>query len=268
MRYFLLAALIATSLSWLAIVRTDGFSPSIVQGNLLKEKEGIVPYEIREILSQDFCYLAKGRQSFVFESRDQKYVIKFFNQKYFQLPWYSFLLGEKEQLKRDRRRFFYKNSYALAKEEFGEEILYLHEGPSDSLPIISLVDRASRHFLIDLNQTPFVLQRKGIPFYQHLRALYENKGGEALCTQIDQFLEAVKMRIEKKIADADSDVEHNWGVIHGRLFHLDPGRLYYDENLDADMELRSATRKLHKWLFKNYPEIIPYFEKRLSLLFI
>lgn len=261
---FLTSAFIATSLSLVALYRTEGFSPQIIKAPLIYTSNEGISLEAREILEQPFRYLSKGRQSFVFVSNDGKTVLKFFNKTYISMPWYAFFSQEKEKLKREKRRFFYENSYQIAKDTFGEEILYLHQAETTDLPLVKLVDRASRTFEIDLNAVPFVLQRKGTPFYEHLKDVQLVKGNEALYFEIDRFLETIASRIGKQIADADSDIEHNWGIIDGELFHLDPGRLYLDPNLDVDNEYRCATRKFYKWLNRNYPEAGIYFKKQLS----
>jgi hypothetical protein len=264
MRRFSIALLIAIALSWTALIRTDGFSPSIIEGPLLAKTDVQSP---NELFYQPFHYLGKGRQCFVFESQDGKAVIKFFNQKYLKMPWYSFLVEKKEKAKRSLRRHFYENSYEIAFKELGEEILYLHLGSTHDLPQVTLTDRASRTYHIDLNRVPFVLQKKGEPIYSGLEAIYEKEGLSGLCREIDVFLAAVSKRIAKNIADADTDVANNWGYVEGRLFHLDPGRLFYDEKLQEPERLRqewnNATRGLHKWLKVHYPEADAYLERYL-----
>ncbi len=262
--------LLALFLVGVVYMRTDGFSPALVQGTLLSQKSALFPSEMRGVLSQTFHYLDKGRQCFVFESADGKHVLKLFNQNYLKCPWYAFLLP-KEKMKRAQRRFFYEQSYKIAFHEFGEEILYLHLGPSDSsLPCVTLIDKGSRTHHLDLNITSFVLQKKGIPFYEALQVIHEQEGLPGLKREIDGFLNAIALRISKQIADDDQDVEHNWGYVDGHLFHLDPGRLYYDSHLQEADRLRkewhSATYKFHRWLKREYPEAAHFLEARLSNL--
>lgn len=263
--HFFLPLFTALILSWIAIERTDGFSPSVIETALESKVTPPLSPEVGEILSQPFYYFGKGRQSFVFESEDGQFVLKFFNQKYLRMPWYSFLVYEKEYAKRSRRRHFYENSYEIAFKELGEEILYLHRTASQNLPKITLKDRASRHLTIDLNQVPFVLQRKGEPLYPVLQAIYANEGMDGLFREIDRFLAAIELRISKNIADADCDVEHNWGYLGGNLFHLDPGRLFYDSRLKEpvrlDKEWHNATHDLHQWLQIHYPEAALHIER-------
>lgn len=266
MKRWICTLFVALSLIWVASVRTDGFSPSLIEGPLVAEATLPVSTEAREILSQPFHYFDKGRQCFVFESADGQYVLKFFNQKYLQVPWYSFFVAKKETAKRALRRYFYENSYEIAYRELGEEILYLHLGPSDSLPRTVMTDKAGREYALDLNALPFVLQRKGMPFYAGLEAVYQKEGLQGLCGEIDSFVEAISRRISKNIADADSDVEHNWGYVDGKIFHLDPGRLYYDEQLLEPDRLKQewdrATHSFHKWLEFHYPDAALYLEKK------
>ncbi len=259
---------IAIVLSWVALTRTDGFSPQKIEAPLHSEPDMPLKAEIAQILSQPFSYLRKGRQCFVFESLDGKFVLKFFNKTYFQLPWYSFFVREKEIAKRNRRKVFYEESYAIAFEEFGEEILYLHQGQGERLPFVSLVDRANREFRIDLTRVPFVLQKKGEPFYPTLEAIFQREGLQGLCREIDCFVEQVSLRISKQIADGDSDVEHNWGYVEGKIFHLDPGRLYFDPTLDTlqrqTHEWYAATHRLQKWLKAHHPEAAVYLSSKIS----
>lgn len=244
-------------------IRTDGFSPTAIEGPLTEQ---ITPFsaEAKAALSQPYRYLGKGRQCFVFASEDQKYVVKFFNQRYLQVPWYAFLSSQ-ERAKRAQRQHFYEHSYEIAFRELGEEILYLHMGRADlPLPSLSLRDKANRTHHLDLNTFPFVLQKKGTPFYEGLEAVYAKEGLTGLCREIDAFAGAISLRIAKHIADADQDIEHNWGYIDGRIFHLDPGRLYYDPQLKEperlSQEWRSATHKFHRWLQKTHPDAIPHLE--------
>lgn len=267
MKRWSLVLFISLSLIWVAHVRTDGFSPDLIAGPLGARPADPATEEIETILSQPFHYLAKGRQSFVFASADGNYVLKFFNQKYLRDPWYAFLV-QGEKAKRALRRSYYENSYAIAQREFGEEILYLHLGPSDrALPPVSITDKAACEHTLDLNLLPFVLQKRGISFYAGLDAAYERGGMEGLCRELDAFVEAISLRIAKNIADGDRDVENNWGYVDGHIFHLDPGRLYFDPKLADPARQKSewdeSTRAFRRWLQRHYPAAAAYFDQKV-----
>ena len=258
-----LSLFVSLILSMTAVYRTDGFLEEKIEG-VVKDKQNYSAQEsIHPILSQTFRYLSKGRQSFVFESEDGQYVLKFFNRDYFEMPWYGFFVHEKEKRKRDLRRSFFENSYEIAFQELGEEILYLHMAKSQNLPPIKIKTKDKRMSLIDSNQVAFVLQTKGEPFYPTLQKIYQLGGEEALSLEIEKFVKQIHVRIEKGIADADSDVKNNWGYVKGRIFHLDPGRLYYDPELNdphrKEQEVERSTRSLKKWLQRQgiYPAPCP-----------
>jgi hypothetical protein len=122
------------------------------------------------------------------------------------------------------------------------------------------VDKASRPFVIDLNTTPFVLQRKGVPLYPALKEIYAAQGPEGLCQTIDSFLGVIAQRIANGISDADHDVEHNFGFLEGKLQMFDPGRLSFSQHLSPQHEWWSATHRFRIWLQKECPEAVSYFD--------
>jgi hypothetical protein len=269
---FLIRVAVVAALLAIFYVRTDGFSPSHIQSPLVEKASESPTTPVLQVLSQPYHYLAKGRQSFVFESEDGSTVIKFFNRKYIAEPWYTEFLPEKlrqkEKAKRERRKYFYSQSYDLAWKKLGEGILYLHMGATEGLPTVTLVDKGGRKFSIDLNRIPFVLQKKGILLYSYLNSAYLREGREGLENGIKTFVGEVSKRIALQIGDGDQDVKNNWGFVDGHVFHLDPGRLYFDENL-ADRALQrsewnSATRNFRKWLLKNYPESVSFLDQKIE----
>ena len=219
-------------------------------------KSSDIDMEGRSALAQPFSYLGKGRQAFAFASEDGKWVIKFFNQTYIQTPFYAALFP-KERAKRELRERFAKESYPIAASELAEEtgIVYLHLGRCQTpLPSIEI-----NHKKIDLNRYSFVLQKKVEPFYSSNMSSKE---------KIEQFLSLVAKRIEKKIADADHDVEHNFGVKEGKVIHLDPGRLYFEPNLFEQKRLTqewwSATHRFRKWIEKEHPDELALFDQTME----
>lgn len=255
--------LLAIVLSFTAYVRSDGFTLQKIHGPLTSSTISSPSSEVQKILSQPFHYLGKGRQCFVFESQDERYVVKFFNQNYFRMPWYGWLNHKKEKAKREMRRKFFETSYEIAEKEFGEEILYLHMGPSQGLKPIHLCDPRGRKIKMNLNTIPFLIQKKGKAFYEALESIFKREGIEGLFREIKTFKAQIANRISKQIADGDSDVEHNWGYADGHIFHLDPGRLYYDPDLTHSdrqkEEWDRATQSFIKWLNSHHPEAVNLF---------
>lgn len=247
---------VAVALSVLAHWRTS-FSPKVICAPLEN-----VSREIKWLYDQNFKFLGKGRQSFAFVSSDGKTVLKFFNKNYFQMPWYSsFLTNEEaEKKKRETRKKYFSEGYVIAEKYLPEQtgLLYVHYGSTKNLPKVCVQDQANRNFTIDLNHVPFILQRRGEPLFSSLEKIYENEGAFALFGAIDQFLSIIQLRISMGIGDGDHHIEHNYGMLDGKPFHLDPGRLYKRDFSDKNAlahEWWVGTHELKKWLKTKHPEL-------------
>lgn len=255
----ILIFIVALSLSLLAHFRTP-FSPDTIAAPMQE-----LAREIEFSYPQNYHFLAAGRQSFAFVSDDGKIVLKFFNKKYLEMPWYSFLFsGEKE--KREKRKKYFDESYFLAEKFLAGQtgLLYVHLGKTKNLPKIVVQDGANRQFAIDLNSVPFILQRKGELIYDSLQKIYETKGEQAFLSALDDFLDLIALRITLGIADGDHDVEHNYGFLDDKPFHLDPGRLYL-RDLSSKHALTHewwvGTHGMRKWLKKAYPDLVSQFDE-------
>src|SRR3972149_6342176 len=69
---------------WLGYRRTDLFSTHFItrfkEYNKSYELENLSDInEVKSVLSRKFHYLTRGRECFIFESEDKKYILKFFD---------------------------------------------------------------------------------------------------------------------------------------------------------------------------------------------
>lgn len=265
MKYFL-PLVVAAVLTTIALGFSEGFSPSKILCDLeLAEETDSLPS-----FAESYRYLSHGRQCFVFESPDQKTVIKFFNQNYIRPHWYHSLPApqgwkEREEKKIALRRKFYRESYLLAMRELREEsgLLYVHLLKSAKpLPSVTLIDPTGRSIVVDLNRTAFVLQKKAQPYLAHLKEVKQKEGALGLRREIDDLIRFVSSRIDKRIADYDHDIDKNLGYLDGRILFIDPGRFFKDEQLAEEkrglMERWKAVHRLHKWLLKIDPDAANY----------
>lgn len=255
-----LALLILASLSFIALIRTDGFSLSKIQGPLLAGSLKEIDLPSRSALNQPFHYLAKGRQCFVFESEDHKTVIKFLNYDRFRLlfPFDRLLPTVLKDWKEKRQKRFqatlksYELAYEMLREETGILSLHLQEG--GGLPALHIVDRAHRDHSIDLNGTAFILQKKATMIFEKL----ENASQSGIKQGILDYIAFIQKRCSLYIADDDRDVGINFGFCDGRLLLLDPGRLFIDPTLAepdrVSREMKIATKRFRKWVEKHHPE--------------
>lgn len=254
-------------LCYTAYTRTDFFCTEQITAPLLNKNYIPIDESVVNALSQPYYYLGQGRQTYAFVSQDRQFVIKFFKAPYFKVPWY-FKWNQSEIKKRKLRQYYYENSYFLGLPN-ETQVLYVHTGQTQqSLPILSVTDKASRQFRLNLNTLPFVFQRKGSLFYSALIQAQQAKNEEKFKQFIQQFIKLIAQRMERNIADGDQDVEHNFGVIGDTVFHLDPGRLFREEGLlenrRARLEWEKSTRNFRKWLMKTFPQYTSYLDQQID----
>jgi hypothetical protein len=249
--------------------RSDGFSFDAISIPLLSIEDPM-QQSLDFKWPQEFSYLGRGKQAFAFESFDQKYVIKFFDRHRMELPWYHQLATKKWIHRRKNKQDLYPISYLLAYELMREEtdLLFVHMGPSKKrLPLITVIDKASRRFPIDLNQIPFVLQKKASqPFVRQLQ-LSKNKT-EEFRSWIDQYIAINQKRISLFIANRDKHIKDNYRCEKERLVYIDPGRYYLKTKLSDPQilqeEWRRASYELRAWIKKHASTELAYFDQRLE----
>ena len=269
MRYWV-TGLVALCLTALAIWRTDGFSIASIKSPLLSTADPI-SFSTWEWPAQ-FRYLGRGRQMFAFESEDGAYVLKFFNQNNLETPWYVRLFGSTKEKKRWAEKIrIYPESYRLAIAHLPEEtgLLHVHMGTSSSnYPSVTLIDKASARYTIDLSRVPFVLQKKGQGSF--LKALIAAQEEGKIDAVIDAFLAFHAKRIGHHIADHDKDIKRNYCWEKNRPLYIDPARFFYEPRLSdsarCHLEWEKTTYRLRIWLSRHAPEAILILDEKLSKL--
>ncbi len=223
--------------------RTDGFH--LWKLAPTEESAPIEDSSVAVFFTQPYHYLDRGRQSFVFESADGQYVIKFFDRTYTELPLWASLLPserkEREIAKRRHRAQLYLTGYRIAFDELRQEsgLIALHFTPTEQLPTLCLYTKTGRELYVDLNQIAFVLQKKAVPFTERLADAEE------------AFSALLELRINLCISDYEHHIDRNFGWVDETLIFLDPGRLHRDPKLAIDTcaaeERESFTARFKKW---------------------
>lgn len=240
-------------LLFLSFFRTDG---CVLQGiDRFSSKEALS----RSWEAPQYRYLGKGRQSFVFESVDGTHVLKLFNRRWFD-PFLSFSVKRKEGR---RERTF--DAYRLAEEKLSllTGILYLHLEESKDLPTVSV--EGPGHFLcsLDLNQVPFVLQKKGTL----LSDQFEEKSYGEQVAAMDLFFRSIEERLKLGIVDLDVDMVVNFGMAGGLPLLIDPGRIFFDATLLRDrhrmeVEIERSCRRFRRFCQKKAPHLLASMDER------
>jgi len=131
--FFFVALILVFAKSWQLI--TDGFRLDKIKTTLIEKRDKKnVSNEINDILDQKFRYLSKGCQTYVFESEDKNYVIKFVRYHRYTIPMWLNISSFATDYK--NIRLYYKskllndslNSYRIANEHLKDETatIYVH----------------------------------------------------------------------------------------------------------------------------------------------
>lgn len=257
--------------------RTDGFRTNKILADHPIEYQCKKKYvsKLTNILDQKFIYLDRGRQSFVFESEDKKYVLKFVNFNNIKYPYFlryfDFLDILKRSLDRKDKRYPWTfESMILSYEKLAKEtgIVYVHIGKKEDVrKKVRLVTKYGQEFCLDIDSTCFILQKKMMPVYSYLRNADEEEFKKALKDIVEIFYR----RSVKGILDDDLNIEKNLGFYKNKAKIMDVGKLYFDKiesRDDLQKEMDRSLKFLKKWIFENYPKydqfLKDYIDEKIS----
>lgn len=268
---------------FLAETRTDGFRTSKVIFNLdydpSYEIQTITEQDIskaRKIFEQNFIYLGRGRQYFVFESIDGKYVIKLLNHCNFSYPSIlknlSFIKPIDKIVKRKEGKYpltFSSMKLSFEKLKHDSRLIYINLNKSKKLhKTINITNKSNVTFKIDLDKTIFILQKKVSPFFTSLEKIYENEKEKGLEEAIDEYLHFIASRCSKNIADDDPTIQDNMGFKNHIPVLIDTGRLYLSDHLQEKYcmteEMIKSTKFLRRWLINNHPDQVSFLDKKMD----
>jgi len=278
---FFLAALVP--LDRFFFKRNNSFSLHYIQAPLSYNPswESTAPCP-EEALDQPYKYLSKGSQSFVFESMDRRWVVKFykFPSHMRTLSWLkhpvSYAFDEKRIAIKEHNlaRFLLSfNSYFLAWKDLSPEtaVAYVHLNPTSHLgKSLTLIDTLGVHYSVPLDSMAFVLQRKADDIFQVLDSAIQKGDFELGKTIVDSLVDVIESRCRKGISDLDSMENHNYGWLDGRAVHIDVGRFTRDERVKAPQackqEVLRITQAFSNHLGQNYPELYQYYRDKVESL--
>lgn len=252
----------------------DKFSLSNIRSDLEYDPRWKLPpstiqkkNEVKEILSQPFSYLGKGMQTFVFQSADEKYVLKLFrHHRYRPLPYKTRASNEKRAWK--RQCFF--ESCMVMQRELAEQtgLIYLHLNKEPDLQKkVALKDKLHRTLILDIDQYAFVVQRKATPPLSYIENLMEKGECSKAQKALIDLLALLEYRYQKGIDDRDAVLHRNTGFIEDSPVFLDIGQFFYNEEAKNPLfyksEMYRVTRELSYWLKERYPQLYISFEETL-----
>lgn len=239
----------------------------------LKEEER---EKIKQILSQPFYYLGKGKQSYIFESDDHQYVLKFLKQNHFRKKYhlkYFFLSNKDLDNENYHRRKTLKSildSFFLAYQKLRNEtgIIWINLNRDFPPQAVTLMDKLGMPYRIPIHQFEWVLQIKVVPAENYFLELPIPK----MAKTIDDLMGAIEKRCEKNIIDLDQDIVQNIGFnpISNEIIFMDFGFFVEDLTIsnikNTQEEKRKRLLSLKKWSEKSCPILTSFIDPYLENL--
>ena len=207
-----------------------------------------------DILSQPFIFLAKGKQTEVYESLDGKYVLRCMTPKRSKKK-------AKIKLSNMLRRALL--AWSTIREETGLVAIALAPMGLE-LPPLTLLTNKGAVVTLSTKTTAFFLQKKAIPLKRALvQASYQKNRAKMEALIASTFRLLTSMR-EAGIVDRDGALirNGNLGVLQGKVILLDIGKIEKSSNkMSQTMKDIERLRPLYHWLFSFHQELVPYFLK-------
>ncbi|MGE5196234.1 MAG: hypothetical protein ACM3JI_02765 [Anaerolineae bacterium] len=235
---------------------------------------------VEKALSQPYTYFSRGGQSFVFLSKDEQYVIKFFKQRAFTVPkWFNlvpipFILDRYKQKKRfvraDKlRRDF--TSYKIAFDELKKEtgIVYVHLNKTSHLnKSLKIIDKIGIEHFLDLDHFDFVVQRKAELVYDRISRQMRQGDISGAKKTIASAFNLILSRCKKGYHDRDPNLRTNCGFIGDQPIKIDVGRLLKDEKMKKPevykQELLRISLPFKAWIEAYYPTLSPFLNQEIE----
>jgi len=231
--------------------------------------------EVPAALNQPYYFLDSGVQCYAFISEDKTTVLKLFKHYHAGLSSKqlrklfvpSFLEWMREDIleKRQKRIESIFSSAILAHQKLPEQTGVFHinlNEQSGKYGTLTLYDKIGIRHEIDLNKTPFVLQKKADLLFSYLES-HPDQTPEV----IDSLFSCIQNRNNLGIANSDPVIDTNFGVSEGKVVEIDVGSFfdnpYIKNSLYSKREIFYETLEFKEWLKKHIPEMNEYFEEKL-----
>jgi hypothetical protein len=228
-------------------------------------------HNLQGILNQPFTYLSQGTQSYVFLSRDQRYVLKFFkfqelrpSSYHHLLTAFPFLTSYCQQQEHSARRKLDRlfSGYQLAYEQDRENsgIFYAHLGPTDFLKQQVIVsDRFGFHHVVFLDDVAFIVQEKAVTARVVISDLLSKGDLEAAKLCFTKIIDLCVSEYKKGLYDSDHNVMYNTGFTGDKVIRIDVGRLCRDESFKDPENFREdlckiGLKRIDGWMQRHFPE--------------
>lgn len=253
------------------LANIQGTWPIAESSSIANEKQLL----LQKVFSQPFQYLDRGKQSYVFISQDQRYVLKFFDNRCLRsgmLPFF-FSIKEKQCAKKLSRLFRgYQTAITMDMNQTG--LLFVQLVPDKSYKLdVNVTDRFNIHHEINLAEVPFVLQEKAVQLRELITSLLNEGNVTEAESRLHQIIDMYVDGYKKGILDLDHNFMYNTGFVDDRPIRIDLGRLKISEKIkDPNVYQQDLNKvfikRLDQWLKRHFPnyrqEILENIQKKLE----
>lgn len=289
MLFIVLAILLCFGIGKLYYFLTAGFSIRQITSDLSYNPEwethplsSSEKKEVNTALDQEYTYLGKGCQSYVFASEDGNYVIKFLKHQHFRpqrwINLFTFIpsINEYQQTSKDVKRQKLEKLFIgckIAFEDLKSEtgIIYVHLNKSNNWKkTLTIVDRLGFKHHLDVDRMEFILQHRAKMFADTIIDFMEQSSQKEAELLIDRLLVMLISEYQRGIADNDHALMQNTGVLNGRPIHIDIGQFIHNQTVQDPViykkEVFDKTFLFHQWLKTHYPTLSDHLKNRLLAL--
>ncbi len=257
--------------------QTKGFQLyKITPWNTIDPKWHTDPIEpsVLTYIDQPFYFLGSGGQCYAFVSQDNTYVIKFFKLHHMRpLPSFMDTLYPPLSSSHQERKEHIFGSCLIVDKHFKEYTgtLYVHINPTTTLnKQLTIIDNLGIAHTIDLDSTPFIVQKKADLAYPTLKKLLKSHQYDKARVCIRSLLSLIQSRSDKGIADKDPIIKRNFGFIETQAVEIDIGSYslnpYLKKSYASKRNLLYEIEQLERWLRKRDPKGQAILQEELSQL--
>ncbi len=233
-----------------------------------------------QIVSQPFSYLTEEEDRYVFVSKDQKYVIIFFNiRKITPKYWLNYIpipfldkrrLSKIADRERNRQEIFsnLKNAFTYFRYQTG--LVFLHLFRTEYLQAkIKVIDRDGKKHKIPLDLVPFAIQKKAFLLDEYIADLLAKGQKEKAVQSLCHVLTLVKDECRQGFSGENKAVESSFGFIEeGRPIRVDVHTLREDPSFKTPKntlrEVFLVSQAIESWLKSSHPSIAEEFEDEVQ----
>lgn len=253
--------------------QTHLFTTCAISAQLTSHVEDSLPPknqdEVSEILNQPFTFWNAGGQSYIFLSQDGNYVLKFFKMYRYRLPCGLDQIHLPPSLDKVREKWSCRkqsrlkrdfSSYQLAYKEFQAEsgLLYLHLNRTEFFPkSVRVIDNLGIAHSLNLNETPFLLQKRATLAYEAIDTLMQKGEIEEAKNRITCLVNFNRLLYQKGLYNRDAVLETNYGFDGDTPLLLDIGRLQKSSDVPRE-DFGLIMNRLREWLAKSHPELLDH----------